>query len=157
MQDIRVGAIQMNGLLFAVEENLGFKAIADRLTDKGHRARGGRPFASFTVHRILSNEALMGTLTYGKRPRKGNPQPEVVRVPGFFPAALSEEEWQRLQERLTIRRELSRGRAHSSTYLLGGIVRCGQCGGPMSGNRPQLPAHPDDRARKFDGFEEIRT
>ena len=118
-----------------VEQNLGFKAIADKLTEKGHRARGGRPFASFTIHRVLINEALMGTLAYGKRPRKGNPEQEVVRVPGFFPAILSQQEWPSLQERLAIRRESSRGRTHTSTYLLSGIARCGNCGGPMVGKK----------------------
>ena len=122
----------------AVEENLGFKAIGDKLTEQGHSARGGRPFASFTVQRILNNEALVGTLAYGKRPRKGNPQPDVVRVPKFFPPILSVEEWQRLQERLAIRRELARGKTHSSPYLLSGIARCGQCGGPMSGKTGAL-------------------
>ena len=117
----------------AVEENLGFKAIADRLTDKGYRARGGRPLASFTLQHILTNEALVGTLSYGKRPRKGNPAQEVVRVAGFFPAILSEEEWDRLQERLTIRRESSRGKTHASVYVLSGIAKCGSCGGPMAG------------------------
>ncbi|MCH8281350.1 MAG: recombinase family protein [Chloroflexi bacterium] len=117
----------------AVEENLGYKRIGDTLTQMGYRARGGRPFASFTVQRILSNEALVGTLAYGKHPRKGNPQPEIVRVKDFFPAILSEDEWQRLQDRQTIRRETGRGRTHSSFYLLSGIARCGHCGGPMTG------------------------
>ncbi|MDP6663187.1 MAG: recombinase family protein [SAR202 cluster bacterium] len=117
----------------AVEENLGFKRIGDRLTEQGHRAREGRPLAAFTIQRILSNEAIMGTLAYGKRPRKGNPKLEVVRVPGFFPAILTQEEWDGLQERLAIRRESSRGRTHSSAYLLSGIARCGNCGGPMVG------------------------
>ena len=116
-----------------VEENLGYKAIADRLTTRGFQARGGRPFASFTIQRVLSNEALMGTLAYGKRPKKGNPQPEIVRVEAFFPAIFTEEEWERLQERVAIRRESSRGRTHSSQYLLSGIARCGYCGGPMAG------------------------
>ena len=75
----------------------------------------------------------MGTLTYGKRPRKGNPEQELVRVEGFFPAILTGDEWQLLQERLSIRRESSRGRTHSSVYLLSGMARCGYCGGPMAG------------------------
>ena len=54
----------------SVEENRGYKAIADILTSSGHRARGGRPFASFTVQRVLSNEAMMGTLAYGNPPAK---------------------------------------------------------------------------------------
>ena len=117
----------------SVEENRGYKAIADLLNTAGHHARSGRPFSSFTIQRILSNEAMMGDLTYGKNPKKGNPKQELVRVKGFFPAIFTEEEWQTLQERLGIRRESSRGRAHSSEYLLSGIARCGYCGGPMTG------------------------
>ena len=117
----------------AVEENLGFKAIGDRLSALGYRARGGRPFASFTGQQILTNPAISGRLVYGRRPRKGNPAVERVEVANFFPPILSEEEWVRLQERLNIRRESPKGQAHSSVYLLGGIARCGHCGGPMVG------------------------
>ncbi|MFC1941180.1 recombinase family protein [Chloroflexota bacterium] len=121
-----------------VEENLGFKAIGDRLADMGYRARGGRPFAAFTVQRVLTNHAIMGTLVYGRRPRKGNPEMELVELPGFFPPILNKEEWEELQERLSIRRENPRGKAQSSEYLLSGIVRCGHCGGPMTGKAGAL-------------------
>jgi site-specific DNA recombinase len=117
----------------AIEDNLGFKVIGDRLTAKGYRARGGRPFAAFTVQQILTNPAIMGTLVYGRRPRKGNPAVEKVEVPDFFPPILTQQEWQNLQERLNIRRETPRGQTHSSVYILSGIARCGHCGGPMSG------------------------
>ncbi|MCH9016374.1 MAG: recombinase family protein [Chloroflexi bacterium] len=117
----------------SVEENRGYKAIADLLNEAGHHARSGRPFSSFTIQRVLSNEAMMGDLTYGKKPKKGNPQQELVRVKAFFPAIFNETEWTTLQKRLEIRRESSRGRAHSSEYLLSGIARCGYCGGPMTG------------------------
>lgn len=119
--------------LLAVEDNLGYKAIADKLTSKGYQARGGRPFASFTIARILTNPALMGTLVYGRKPRKGNPKMNMVEIANFFPAILSQEEWQRLCERRSIRGEAPRGRAHSSEYLLSGIAKCGHCGGPMVG------------------------
>jgi len=46
----------------AVEENLGYKGIADQLTLMGFLGREGRPFASFTLQRVLVNEALAGTL-----------------------------------------------------------------------------------------------
>jgi len=117
----------------AVEENLGYKAIGDKITLMGYRARGGRPFAAFTVQNILTNPAISGKLVYGRKPRKGNPRTELVEVANFFPAILSHEEWVTLQERLNIRRESPRGRAHSSVYLLGGIARCGHCEGPMVG------------------------
>jgi site-specific DNA recombinase len=117
----------------SLEENLGYKAIADKLTSQGHRAHGGRPFAAYTVEGILTNPALMGTLVYGRKPRKGNPKMNIVEIPDFFPAIISPEEWQRLKERQRIRGESARGKAHSSEYLLSGIAKCGHCGGPMVG------------------------
>ena len=82
---------------------------------------------------ILSNPALMGTLVYGRKPRKGNPKTNIVEIPNFFPAILSSDEWQRLRERQRIREESPKGKAHSSEYLLSGIAKCGHCGGPMVG------------------------
>lgn len=117
----------------AVEENLGYKAIGDSISDAGHKTRNGSPFAAFAVQRILNNEALKGTLAYGKKPRKGNPPQKIVRVESFFPAILKQEEWDKLQERIGNRRENSRGKTHASDYLLSGIIKCGHCGGPMAG------------------------
>ena len=117
----------------AVDENLGYKAIADRLNAEGLKSRTGKPFASFTIQQILTNPAVVGILRYGKRARKGNPQQEIIEVPDFFPPILSRDEWERLQERLAIRRENPRGQAHASVYLLTGIARCGHCQGPLTG------------------------
>lgn len=117
----------------AIEENLGYKGIADRLTDMGYRSRGGRPFAAYTVQKILTNPAIIGTLIYGRKPRKGNPEMDLVEKSDFFPAVLSKVEWDELQQRLKIRRENPKGRGQASQYLLSGIARCGHCGGPMTG------------------------
>jgi hypothetical protein len=84
----------------SVEGNRGYKAIADLLDTAGHHARSGRTFTSFTIQRVLSNEAMMGDLTYGKNPKKGNPQQELVRVESFFPATFTEAELKTLQDRL---------------------------------------------------------
>jgi site-specific DNA recombinase len=115
----------------AVDDNLGYKAIADKLSSQGHKARDGRPFAAYTIERILSNPALVGNLAYGRKPRKGNPEMKIVEMPNFFPAILSIEEWQKLRERQTIRAESPKGKIHASDYLLSGIAKCGHCGGPL--------------------------
>ncbi len=119
----------------ATEENLGHKSVADRLTEEGRGSRTGGPFAAYTVQHILTNPAIAGTLEYGRRPKPGNPQPEIVRVEDFFPAILTEKEWDALQQRLGIRRSMPSGPTHKSEYLLSGIARCGHCGGPMIGKR----------------------
>jgi len=122
-----------------LEENLGFRALVDRLNAAGYRARSGAPWARDTVRKVLRNEALAGVHVYGKVPRKGNPTTEVVRVPGFYdPPILTADEWGALQARLSLRREHPRGRTFSSGYLLSGIARCGYCGGPMTGKRGRM-------------------
>jgi site-specific DNA recombinase len=131
--DSEEGPIVKEMVRMAIEENLGYKSIGDRLTEKGYRARGSRPFAAYTIQQILKNPAIMGTLVYGRKPRKGNPVVQETVVPEFFPPIITEDVWQRLQDRLNIRRETPRGQAHASVYILSGIARCGHCGGPMSG------------------------
>ncbi len=111
----------------AVEENLGYKSIADRLTAGGYPSRSSHWEAS-TVRRILTNEALAGSMVF-------HASPEPIRLDHYFPPILTGAEWQALQARLTIRRESPRGATHASAYLLSGIARCGHCGGPMVGKR----------------------
>ena len=63
---------------------------------------------------------------------------------------LSDEEWTKLQERLSIRRESARGQAHSSPYLLSGIAKCGHCGGPMAGRMgARMQSDPTQRYRSY--------
>ena len=72
-------------------------------------------------------------MVYGRRPKTGNPATEVIEVPGVFPPILTDAEWDALQQRMDIRKGAPRGSVHKSDYLLSSIVRCGHCGGPMSG------------------------
>jgi len=118
----------------AVDENLGMKSIADRLNSAGYRTGNGKMFDPTTLHRILTNEALRGTLVYGRRPRKGNERQDLITIQGFFPAILTDDEWRQLRDRLNLRSNLRpHGRIFVSSYLLSGIARCGHCGGPMVG------------------------
>jgi len=121
----------------SVEENLGFKAISDSLNERGHKREQGRWVPSSVQH-ILRNPVLKGVMVYGRRPKTGNPQGEVIEVQGVFPPILSDSEWDALQQRMDIRKKVSRGSAHKSDYLLSGIARCGHCGGPMSGKSGSL-------------------
>jgi len=147
--DEKQGPVVREMYRMAVEDNMGYKGIADRLQGMGIPAPHGKAWASFSVQGVLSNDALHGVLTYGKRPKKGNPATEVIRVPNVFPSILTETEWARLQERLAIRRGSARGPTHRSDYLLSGIARCGYCGGPMVGRVGAIRKNGTARYRNY--------
>ena len=117
----------------AVNLNLGFKIIADRLNDLGHKTKNGNIFDACTVRLILKNKAIMGTLVYGARPRNGD-RPELIVIEKFFPPVLSVEQWDKMQNVFDIRRNKHlHGRSFTSGYLLSGIAQCGYCGGTLTG------------------------
>lgn len=61
-EDLNLRPLRREMYRLAVEENLGYKAIADELTRRGYPAREGRAWAAYSVQRILTNEAAGGTL-----------------------------------------------------------------------------------------------
>jgi site-specific DNA recombinase len=114
------------------EENLGFKAISDNLNERGMR-REFRHWVPSSIQQILRNPVIKGLMVYGRNQKKGNPPQELIEVPDVFPPILTDAEWDTLQQRMDIRKGAPRGSVHKSNYLLSGIVRCGHCGGPMTG------------------------
>ena len=111
----------------ATVQNKGYKAIADELNRLGYRTKSGALFAAQSLKLILLNPAMVGQMVF-----KGQGEPIITN--NAYPAILSAEEWDNLQQRLTIRREgQHRGRTDSSPYLLSGLLRCGHCKGAMSG------------------------
>lgn len=118
----------------------GCSKIAITLNTEGVPFREGRLWNLDTVKYILRNTAYKGDLTYGvrtvdsrKRKRVRNLMPHVVRE-GAFPAIISPEEWDSVQE---VRRKRpgpatgTSGRAHSSRNLLTGLLKCAGCGTHM--------------------------
>ncbi len=112
----------------ATDRNMGFKAVADELNRRGYRTKGGRLFAAQSVRLLLLNPAMVGRAVF-----KG--QGEAIINEAAYPAILSPEEWDKLQQRLSIRREgKHRGAIGASVYLLSGTLRCGHCGAAMAAN-----------------------
>ncbi len=114
----------------SVEENYGFRRIANELNRLGYRGKadsGSKLFERQTIKVILSNPSLKGDMAYGKREQR-------VIKSGIYPAILTDEEWNKLQQRLAIHREgQHKGSVNVSNYLLSGIAHCGHCGGKMVG------------------------
>ena len=110
----------------------GLKEICKELNDRGITNRGKR-WQKSTVHAMLSNEAYTGTAVWGrnsKDPKAGEP----VRVENAWPALVSRETFDLVRRGMRERAPAQQrpGRV-GSQYLLSGLLRCGVCGKPYSG------------------------
>ena len=105
----------------------GLKELCKDLNDRGITNRGKRWYKS-GLHYLLTNEAYTGTAVWG-RTVKGVPAPDPVRVPGAWPALVSEKRFKQVQQALRARSPVTQrpGRV-GSTFLLSGLLRCGKCG-----------------------------
>ncbi|HEX5439170.1 MAG TPA: magnesium chelatase domain-containing protein [Gemmatimonadaceae bacterium] len=115
----------------------GQNKIAQRLNREGVPVfgRGKLWYRSYVV-KILSNESVIGTLiphtleyNDGKRTRK-----PLDKVQGYYPAVIDAETFQRVQAMGNETRAPLRGRHASGEVrnILGGLGRCGRCGGSMT-------------------------
>ena len=113
----------------ATTRNMGFKLMAQELNRQGYRTKTGHLFAGQSVKGILGNPAMAGNPVF-----RGKDMEPIVNENGY-PAILSPEEWDKLQELFEVRRGgRHRSTTATSNYLLSGILRCGHCGGAMAGD-----------------------
>lgn len=108
--------------------------------------RNGR-WSSKTVADIFRNPFYKGTLRYNYRKTphgKINHESEWVIVEDNHEAIISKEQWERVNEYMDAnnkgKNETGRKIATKRTHVLGGLVRCGYCGGGTSGglDKPRL-------------------
>jgi site-specific DNA recombinase len=127
------------------DDGLTIRKIAKRLTESGHPPpRGGKRWGETTVHRILGNEAYLGTLYYNRTkrvPRRpdevgpfGRPLgPRVVERPReewiavTIPALIRRETLERSRARREPNRRFSPRRLKEERWLLRRLLRCGVC------------------------------
>ncbi len=85
------------------------------------------------VHYLLTNEAYTGTAVWSVKSKDEKAQ-EPVRVENAWPALVSRELFDAVQQGLHERASARQrpGRV-GSQYLLSGLLRCGVCGKPYSG------------------------
>lgn len=104
-----------------LKDGLGIRRIARRLNQEELRTRRNGLWSMVTVRDILRNRVYVGTYS-----RFG------VRVPASHAPLISQEDFQRVQERLDQRRPATESR-QISPFLLSGLAYCGYCGNKMIG------------------------
>ena len=107
----------------------GLMEICKTLNDRGVTNRGKRWYKG-GLHYLLTNEAYTGTAVWG-RTSKGQKAQEPVRVEGAWPALISRELFDAVQEAMRERAPKVRRPARvGSRFLLSGLLKCGVCGRP---------------------------
>ena len=110
-----------------------------QLNNRGIKTRKGKLWSKTTIHRILSSPIYAGFLTYGKRktdPVSGKLIKQGKNTwtinEGEHDAIIPLEVFEKAQSLLS----QNQGKPTKSvrTYLLSGIIRCGLCGGAMTGH-----------------------
>ncbi|AOV98748.1 recombinase family protein [Dehalococcoides mccartyi] len=124
------------------DKGQGCKEIAVTLNREGYRTRAGERWGRTTVHKILTNEAYIGTLVWGARAgRPASKNGEGVKLGNAFPGIIDKEVFQRVQQNMTARQP---GNIHPRTipsqYLLSGLAFCG-CGASLTGHSAKSGRH----------------
>jgi len=113
------------------------RLIAFGLNAEGFRTRSGHLWAEAGISRLLRSPLYAGRLVYNRRTTGGrhpgpNPPDAVIAVDNALPAIISAEAWAQVEHVRNVRPRCGRPqsgspRAHSSAYLLAGLLRC-PCG-----------------------------
>ena len=110
----------------------GLKEICKALNGRGITNRGKR-WNKGGLHYLLTNEAYTGTAVWG-RTSKGEKTQDPVRVEGAWPALVSRELFDDVQQAMRDRApKVQRPARVGSRFLLSGLLKCGVCGRPYSG------------------------
>ena len=110
----------------------GLKEIGKTLNARGVTNRGTR-WSKSSLHYLLTNETYTGTAVWG-RTSKGAKAQDPVRVEGAWPALVTRELFDAVQQAMRDRApKVRRPASVGSKFLLSGLLRCGVCGRPYTG------------------------
>ena len=110
----------------------GLKEICKELNDRGVTNRGKRWYKG-GLHYLLTNEAYTGAAVWGRTSR-GEKAQDPVRVEGAWSALVSKELFDDVQQAMRDRApKVRRPASVGSRFLLSGLIKCGVCGRPYSG------------------------
>lgn len=114
-----------------------YAEIIDEATRMGARTRQGHRLERSGLHAILSNPRYTGRFVWFDREERhmhkhvGRDNPDKIIISGGIPPIISQEVFDMVRIRMTSHKPAQRVTYRS--YLLSGLIRCGECGSAMSG------------------------
>ena len=110
----------------------GLKEVCKALNDRGVTNRGKRWYKG-GLHYLLTSEAYTAAAVWGVK-SKGEKAQDPVRVEGAWPALVSRALFEAVQRAMKDRApKVQRPGRVGSKFLLSGLLKCGVCGRPYSG------------------------
>lgn len=117
-----------------VEENAGYKKVANHLNHLGYLTKKGHPFSIGTVSSIISNPIYTGYVRWGahrkwnEKRRKGTTEPIIAK--GEHKPIISQELYKKA-EAIRLARGGKCQRKYDCMNILTGILKCPECGAGM--------------------------
>lgn len=120
----------------------GYTYIVEELNALGYKTKIGNSFGTNSISEILRNEKYTGLYIFNKTPKKINgkrnshvtkPENEIIKVKDGMPRIVSDETYNKVQERLQNNKRNASNKAKES-YILSGKIKCGLCGSAMVGH-----------------------
>ena len=126
-------------------DGYGYSDIIKKLNTDGYKTKIGNSFGKNSLFEILRNEKYKGTYTYNKSSHKTaygtynrhayKGDDEIVKIENGCPYIVSNELFERVQQRQADNKRAHKKNRDRQKYLLSGLVFCGKCGSSMHANR----------------------
>ncbi len=114
------------------------RGVTQWLNGNGYKTRNNKSWAAASISRLLSNPTYIGKIWYNKRASskttgklKNRPKEEWIINEGNHQPIIDGQIFNTVQK--ILERQSQEPRRKMSEYLLSGLVRCGKCGGALSG------------------------
>lgn len=120
----------------------GYTTIARILNEMGARTKRGGMFNKNSFHDLFRNEKYKGVYVFnraaskrgGKRNNHASKSAaDMIKIEDGMPRIIDDNLWDSVNGAMDDRKNNARGKANR-IYLLSGIIFCGECDSPMSGN-----------------------
>lgn len=117
-----------------LNQGMGFFAIARQLNEEGIPSRHNKEWSIRSVKLLLTNPVYKGTFVWNrvdssKKKRTIKDDKDWIVIDDCLPAIIDKNIWERVQTKMN---KPGFARAQTSPHLLGGILKCGNCGSGVS-------------------------
>ncbi len=132
-------------LIFSMySQKYTYNDMAKELNARGYKTKSNNEWSASSFNAILTQRKYIGEYVYNRRAskdirgkanaHKNKPEEEIIRIPNAVPRIIDDITFNKVQSRLEFNRK---GQGHyksCSSYLLSGLIFCGECGFRYQGN-----------------------